>query len=939
MNKIKVHTSLIGTTGYNNHVRDFLKPLNKLINLKVRNYTVGGSWNGYNNDEPHNGEDYLDNEFKTMLVEQSLWKPDGTEKFDEFPLYQEYINEGETPLHIVFNDTNHHYFYENFDGKKIAYNVWETTRFPDEFFNTLLRYDQLWVPSKWQKEMAIEQGYPSEKIKVVPEAVNGDLYHPKNIKWEDSKFRFLIFGRWEYRKSTMEMVKSFLEEFGNDENVELVISADNPYPVDGMNSTEERLDFYGFNHKNVKIIHFPSKEEYIEYLQKGHVFLSCARAEGWNLPLIEAMACGTPSLYSNWSGQLEFAEGKGIPVDYVSLVPASVGEGKIYTQSPIAGDYCEPNFEDFKKKMRMVYENYEFYKEKSMKESKDIRNTFRWDKMAEIAKDFIVELMPETFNVKEKIGDKYFDNDYAFVTCGNIGYMPIIEKMVQSLLKFSSRKVLVYGINCDVPFDYPNLIKKRIDIEEYSQYDKWYWKQYTNIESCNENFEKFVWIDGDVIVNYNIDNVSTYFNQLENYPISDIHVQNEFFGTYERNGVKKTQLFTQVWLEEKHPEVIKTRPIAHVCFYIYDKNSKWFFEEIIKTYKSIDLNDYKAYFLWNDEGIHNFLLWKYNFKKHLPLSNFDTSGYISEKNIFVDSIEDFYKFWNTNGPNNFGEIYGWKFIPKNKENILYFHGNKNKELCNKMIEFIELKQNNSFRTSEYFHIEKNNVKNLGSIKGVHGSTLDIAYTYGWDYAIYHEIYNLLDYEPINIPEVRVNDGDVVVDLGGNIGVFNRFAHSKGASKVISFEPDKRYFELLKLNAGPNSILFRAAMANNLGTTKFTESDHLGGSNIMIDYHETANQYDVETYTLNHLFESGLIEKIDFLKIDIEGAEKYTFEGVSDENLLKISKISMEYHHAALNKDDDYRHNLITRLNKLGFNSYLLYLGMDNELQMIYFWRN
>ena len=35
MNKIKVHTSLIGTTGYNNHVRDFLKPLNKLINFFI----------------------------------------------------------------------------------------------------------------------------------------------------------------------------------------------------------------------------------------------------------------------------------------------------------------------------------------------------------------------------------------------------------------------------------------------------------------------------------------------------------------------------------------------------------------------------------------------------------------------------------------------------------------------------------------------------------------------------------------------------------------------------------------------------------------------------------------------------------------------------------------------------------------------------------------
>ena len=30
-------------------------------------------------------------------------------------------------------------------------------------------------------------------------------------------------------------------------------------------------------------------------MKNGHVFLSCARSEGWNLPLIEAMACGTPA--------------------------------------------------------------------------------------------------------------------------------------------------------------------------------------------------------------------------------------------------------------------------------------------------------------------------------------------------------------------------------------------------------------------------------------------------------------------------------------------------------------------------------------------------------------------------------------------------------------------------------------------------------------------
>ena len=41
-----------------------------------------------------------------------------------------------------------------------------------------------------------------------------------------------------------------------------------------------------------------------------------------NLPLIEAMACGTPSIYSNCSGQLEFAKGKGLPVKISHMEPA-----------------------------------------------------------------------------------------------------------------------------------------------------------------------------------------------------------------------------------------------------------------------------------------------------------------------------------------------------------------------------------------------------------------------------------------------------------------------------------------------------------------------------------------------------------------------------------------------------------------------------------------
>ena len=80
--------------------------------------------------------------------------------------------------------------------------------------------------------------------------------------------------------------------------------------MDGYETTEERLKGFGLDDPRLKIKHFPSREDYITYLKNGHVFLSCARAEGWNLPLIEAMACGTPSIYSTVQAQMEFAKGK-----------------------------------------------------------------------------------------------------------------------------------------------------------------------------------------------------------------------------------------------------------------------------------------------------------------------------------------------------------------------------------------------------------------------------------------------------------------------------------------------------------------------------------------------------------------------------------------------------------------------------------------------------
>ena len=391
--KIFAHGSYIGTTGYNNHTRAIYRELSSLYDLKVRNFTKGKSWEGHN-EEPHNGEDYIDGLDKKLLVEQSLWEGD---KLIHKSFYNNYPNSFDHNVNIVLNETNHHFFYQNYDGPKIAYNVWESTRQPEEFFNQLKTFDQVWVASKWQRDCTIEQGIDPTKVKVVPEAVDGLTFRPNSQvtlpEYSDKRFKFVLFGRWDYRKATKEVIESFLQEFNEDEPIDLIVSIDNPYAKDKFKSTEDRLKHYKLNDPRVKIKHFPTREEYINYLQKGHVFLSCARAEGWNLPLIEAMACGTPSIYSNCSAQLEFAEGLGLPVNIKSTSEAKLGEYSSFSQSLLAGEFYEPDFDHLKKVMRDAYENYKHHKQKALEESKIIREKFTWENAAKIAGKEIENLL------------------------------------------------------------------------------------------------------------------------------------------------------------------------------------------------------------------------------------------------------------------------------------------------------------------------------------------------------------------------------------------------------------------------------------------------------------------------------------------------------------------------------------------------------------------
>lgn len=395
MNKLKVfgHTSYIGSTGINNHFRDFFRSLSNYCDVKIRNFTVGKTWKGMNED-PHKEETYITDLDKKLLNVQSLWGPGG--KLVNFPLYQKRPSDEPIDVQIVADIVDHHYFYEKYNGPKIAYTVWESTLVPPHFFEQAKMFDEFWAASSWQKKCMVNQGYREDKIQVVPAGVDSKTFFPEAISFDehysDNRFKFIIFGRWSHRKATKEIIETFLKTFKKDEPVDFIVSVDNPFAEDDYKSTQERLKAFGLEDPRIKIVHFSSREDYVKFIKKGHVFVSCSRGEGWNLPLIEAMASGTPSIYSNCSAQLEFAEGKGHPIRINGEVPNTLEN---------SGNYYEPDWAHLSTVFRDVYTNYKQYKEKALMESVEIREKFDWDNVGKIGQEKIKNFL-ERYNKPRK---------------------------------------------------------------------------------------------------------------------------------------------------------------------------------------------------------------------------------------------------------------------------------------------------------------------------------------------------------------------------------------------------------------------------------------------------------------------------------------------------------------------------------------------------------
>lgn len=189
----------------------------------------------------------------------------------------------------------------------------------------------------------------------------------------------------------------------------------------------------------------------------------------------------------------------------------------------------------------------------------------------------------------------------------------------------------------------------------------------------------------------------------------------------------------------------------------------------------------------------------------------------------------------------------------------------------------------------------------------------------------------------------IKEGDVVLDLGGNIGLFAHRAEMRGASKIYSFEPVTPTFNCLIKNAGPKTQIYKNGVSSKNKFEEFiihTDFRHIGGGTSKINelnLHDNKIVHKEKVYMIgiNELLE-GISEKIDFFKIDIEGGEVDVLNTITNDNLMSLRCLSAEFH--ATNDDFEiFQFNFCERMRMLGFEQFLLYHG-DGKLRTASYWK-
>ena len=260
----------------------------------------------------------------------------------------------------------------------IYYTVWESSMYPEAYFKSIEKsHPDLVLTATEFTKWSLSRG--GVKAEVWHHGID-DRWRFKERK-DDGIYTFVHWNAYEWRKGWEIVLGAFLEEFGENEPVKLILKArerDNadyllPVGVDKNGS----LPFTNVE----EVLGHISDEAMVELMERVDCGVFPVKGEGWFLPATECVAQGIPVIMPNYCSMSE-QWGSG-------YLDCGI-DGYICASPRYPGYMIQPSLKGVREKMRYCFENEKEVRELARKGSKEVYNKYNWSRIINDLEAYII---------------------------------------------------------------------------------------------------------------------------------------------------------------------------------------------------------------------------------------------------------------------------------------------------------------------------------------------------------------------------------------------------------------------------------------------------------------------------------------------------------------------------------------------------------------------
>ena len=235
-------------------------------------------------------------------------------------------------------------------------------------------------------------------------------------------------------------------------------------------------------------------------------------------------------------------------------------------------------------------------------------------------------------------------------------------------------------------------------------------------------------------------------------------------------------------------------------------------------------------------------------------------------------------------------------------------------------------------------IQQSTLANRSTVLGCRGDIIGILYDgfmFGipsneWGHAMYMSLGGQYEAGSERFFKNNIREGDTVLDLGANLRVYTLYALRIGCT-VYAFEPTPHVFDILVQNVKANGYMdtgrahvVKAAVSDCEGEAVFYVNKNLCGNSSLFGKSEcdedSTEKITVKTIALDDYREQ--FGAVDFIKIDVEGAEYFAFCGMRQLLMENHNvKLIMEFAPAHMRRAGVEPEQMLSLIGELGFTIY------------------